>query len=148
MTLEAVLAALHIVAILTLVVFLSSQAALCRTEWLNAAVVERLARLDAIYAASAMVLVATGLARVFFGVKGMSWYISQPMFHLKITLVVAIAIVSIFPTIAFRRWLRQLRANGSLPDAAEVARVRRLVMLQAHVIPVVAVIAVFWARGW
>lgn len=148
MTLEAVLAALHIVAILTLVVFLSSQAALCRTEWLNAAVVERLARLDAIYAASAMVLVATGLARVFFGVKGMSWYISQPMFHLKITLVVAIAIVSIFPTIAFRRWLRQLRANGGLPDAAEVARVRRLVMLQAHVIPVVAVIAVFWARGW
>ncbi len=148
MTLEAVLAALHIVAILTLVVFLSSQAALCRTEWLNAAVVERLARLDAIYAASAMVLVATGLARVFFGVKGMSWYISQPMFHLKITLVVAIAIVSIFPTIAFRRWLRQLRANGSLPDAAEVARVRRLVMLQAHVIPMVAVIAVFWARGW
>ncbi|EJE49021.1 putative membrane protein [Acidovorax sp. CF316] len=148
MTLEAVLAALHLVAILTLVVFLSSQAALCRVEWLNAAVVERLARLDAIYAASAMVLVATGLARVFFGVKGMSWYISQPMFHLKITLVVAIAIVSIFPTIAFRRWLRQLRNDGKLPDAAEVSRVRRLVMVQAHVIPIVAVIAVFWARGW
>lgn len=148
MTLEAVLAALHMVAILTLVVFLSSQAALCRIEWLNAAVVERLARLDAIYAASAMVLVATGLARVFFGVKGMSWYISQPMFHFKITLVVAIAIVSIFPTIAFRRWLRKLRADGTLPDAREVGRVRRLVMLQAHVLPLVAVIAVFWARGW
>ena len=148
MTLEAVLAALHIVAILTLVVFLSSQAALCRIEWLNAAVVERLARLDAIYAASAMALVATGLARVFFGVKGMSWYVSQPMFHFKITLVVAIAILSIFPTIAFRRWLRKLRADGTLPDAGEVARVRRLVMLQAHAIPVVAVIAVFWARGW
>ncbi|MFN9473593.1 DUF2214 family protein [Acidovorax sp.] len=148
MTLEAVLAALHIVAILTLVVFLSSQAALCRIEWLNAAVVERLARLDAIYGASAMVLVATGLARVFWGVKGLSWYISQPMFHIKITLVVAIAILSIFPTIAFRRWLRQLRADGSLPDAREVTRVRRLVMVQAHVIPVVAVIAVFWARGW
>ncbi|MGV3679002.1 MAG: DUF2214 family protein [Acidovorax sp.] len=148
MTLEAVLAALHIVAILTLVVFLSSQAALCRIEWLNAAVVERLARLDAIYGASAMVLVATGLARVFWGVKGLSWYISQPMFHIKITLVVAIAILSIFPTIAFRRWLRQLRADGSLPDAREVTRVRRLVMVQAHVIPVVAVIAVFWSRGW
>lgn len=148
MTLEAVLAALHIVAILTLVVFLSSQAALCRIEWLNAAVVERLARLDAIYGASAMVLVATGLARVFWGVKGLSWYVSQPMFHIKITLVVAIAILSIFPTIAFRRWLRQLRADGSLPDAREVTRVRRLVMVQAHVIPVVAVIAVFWARGW
>lgn len=148
MTLEAVLAALHIVAILTLVVFLSSQAALCRIEWLNAAVVERLARLDAIYGASAMVLVATGLARVFWGVKGTSWYVSQPMFHFKITLVVVVAIVSIFPTIAFRRWVRRLRADGTLPDAREVARVRRLVMIQAHVIPVVAVVAVFWARGW
>ncbi len=148
MTLEAVLAALHIVAILTLVVFLSSQAALCRAEWLNAAVVERLARLDAIYAASAMVLVATGLARVFWGVKGMSWYLSQPMFHFKITLVVAIAIVSIFPTIAFRRWLRKLRADGTLPNGQEVAKVRRLVMVQAHMVPVVAVIAVFWTRGW
>lgn len=148
MTLEAVLAALHIVAILTLVVFLSSQAALCRAEWLNAAVVERLARLDAIYAASAVVLVATGLARVFWGVKGMSWYLSQPMFHFKITLVVAIAIVSIFPTIAFRRWLRKLRADGTLPSAQEIAKVRRLVMVQAHMVPVVAVIAVFWTRGW
>lgn len=148
MTLEAVLAALHIVAILTLVVFLSSQAALCRAEWLNAAVVKRLARLDAIYAASAVVLVATGLARVFWGVKGMSWYLSQPMFHFKITLVVAIAIVSIFPTIAFRRWLRKLRADGTLPNAREVAKVRRLVMVQAHMVPVVAVIAVFWTRGW
>lgn len=148
MTLEAVLAALHLVAILTLVVFLSSQAALCRAEWLNAAVVERLARLDAIYAASAVVLVATGLARVFWGVKGMSWYLSQPMFHAKITLVVAIAIVSIFPTIAFRRWLRKLRADGTLPSAQEIAQVRRLVMVQAHMVPVVAVIAVFWARGW
>ena len=42
MTLEAVLAALHMVAILTLVVFLTSEAALCRSEWMNPAVVKRL----------------------------------------------------------------------------------------------------------
>ena len=39
-------------------------------------------------------------------------------------------------------------STGALPPAAEVARVRRLVMIQSHVLPVVAVIAVFWARGW
>ena len=73
MTLEAVLASLHLVAILTLVVFLSSQAALCRTEWLNAALVERLVRLDVIYGVTALVLLLTGLARVVWGIKGMSW---------------------------------------------------------------------------
>lgn len=148
MTLEAVLAALHLVAILTFVVFLSSQAALCRTEWMNAAVVERLARLDMIYGVAAMVMIASGLARLFWGVKGLSWYVSQPLFHIKITLVVAMAILSIWPSIMFRRWQRNQQATGALPSAVEVKKVRRLVMIQAHVLPLVAVIAVFWARGW
>ncbi|MDP3228654.1 MAG: DUF2214 family protein [Acidovorax sp.] len=148
MTLEAVLAALHLVAILTFVVFLSSQAALCRIEWMNAAVVERLARLDVIYGVAAMVMIGSGLARLIWGIKGASWYLSQPMFHIKITIVVVMAILSIWPSIMFRRWRRNLRATGAMPEALEVKKVRRLVMTQSHVLPVVAVIAVFWARGW
>ncbi len=148
MTLEAILAALHLVAILTFVVFLSSQAALCRTEWMNTAVVERLVRLDAIYGAAALVMIGSGLARLFWGIKGVSWYVSQPLFHIKITIVVVMAILSIWPSIMFRRWRRNLQASGALPDELEVKKVRRLVMIQSHVLPVVAVIAVFWARGW
>ncbi len=148
MTLEAILAALHLVAILTFVVFLSSQAALCRMEWMNAAVVERLVRLDVIYGAAALVMIGSGLARLLWGIKGMSWYVSQPLFHIKITIVVVMAILSIWPSIMFRRWRRQLQATGALPDELEVKKVRRLVMIQSHVLPVVAVIAVFWARGW
>ena len=148
MTLEAVLAALHLVAILTFVVFLSSQAALCRIEWLNAAVVERLVRLDVIYAVAGVVMIGTGVARVLWGVKGASWYLSQPLFHLKITLVVAMVLWTLRPSFAFRRWRQQLRTTGRLPAADEVAKVRRQVMIQSHVLPVVAVIAVFWARGW
>jgi len=148
MTLEAVLASLHLVAILTLVVFMSSQAALCRIEWLNAAVVERLVRLDVIYNVTALVLLLTGLARVVWGIKGMSWYVSQPLFHVKVTLFVVMVLLSIWPTLSFRRWRSQLRATGALPQALEVGRVRRLVMVQSHILPVVAVIALFWARGW
>lgn len=148
MTLEAVLAALHLVAILTFVVFLSSQAALCRIEWLNAAVVERLARLDVIYGVAGVVMIASGLARVLWGVKGASWYLSQPLFHIKIAIVLAMVALSFVPSAAFRRWRHNLRSTGALPQAQEVAKVRRLVMIQSHVLPVVAVIAVFWARGW
>lgn len=148
MTLEAVLAALHLVAILTFVVFLSSQAALCRIEWMNAAVVERLARLDVIYGLAGVVMIGSGLARVLWGVKGASWYLSQPLFHLKITIVVAMVILSFIPSAAFRRWRRNLRSTGALPGAQEVVKVRRFVMIQSHVLPVVAVIAVFWSRGW
>ena len=75
MTLEAMLASLHIVAILTAVVFLSSEAALCRSEWMNAAVVRRLARLDMIYGLAALALLLTGIARIVWGAKGMTWYV-------------------------------------------------------------------------
>lgn len=148
MTLEAVLAALHLLAILTFVTFLSSQAALCRIEWLNAAVVERLARLDVIYGVAAALMIGSGLARLLWGIKGASWYLSQPLFHIKITLVVIMAILAIWPSLVFRRWRRNLRATGALPEAVEVKKVRRAVMIQSHLLPVVAIIAVFWSRGW
>ena len=148
MTLETVLACLHLLAILTMVVFLSSEAALCRNEWMNAAVVQRLARLDLIYGIAAGVVLATGLARLFLGTKGVTWYVSQPLFHLKMTLFVVAVLLSFKPTAVFRRWLRQLRDNGALPAASEVQSTRKWVMWQAHLIPVIAAVAVFYARGW
>ena len=148
MTLEAILASAHLVAILALVTFMSSQAALCRTEWMNAAVVERLVRLDVIYQISMAALVASGLVRIFWGIKGASWYLTQPMLHAKLTLLLVMIALSIPATLAFRRWRRALRANGRLPGAGEVRKARRLIMVQSHILPVVAVLAVFWARGW
>ena len=148
MTLEAFLASAHLIAILALVTFMSSQAALCRIEWISAAVVERLVRLDVIYQITVVALLASGLARIFWGIKGTAWYWSQPMLHAKLTLVLVMLLLSIAPTLAFRRWRRALRANGSLPGAEDVRKTRRLIMVQSHILPVVAVIAVFWARGW
>ena len=147
MTFEAVLASAHLLAILTLVVFLTSQAALCRVEWMNAAVVQRLARLDMIYGIAAVFLLLTGIARLVWGVKGMGGYVSSPLFHFKMILFVGIVLVSIKPTFTFRRWKKQLDADGTLPSADEVTNIRRWLMRQAHMVPVVAVVAIFWARG-
>lgn len=100
-----------------------------------------------IYGLAVVFLVLTGIARLVWGVKGMSWYVSQPLFHLKMTLFVVGAVLSIKPTLAFRRWRRALDVGQGLPQPAEVASTRRWVMWQAHVVPVIAVVAVFWARG-
>lgn len=148
MMLETLLASLHLVALFALVVFQSSTAALCRAEWMNAAVVRRLVVLDRLLLASAVLLLLTGLARLHWGVKGLEWYVSQPLFHLKMTLVAVLAGLMVKPSLALRRWLRTLDATGTLPDAQQLRAVRRLVMWQAHIVPVVAVVAVFWTRGW
>jgi len=148
MTLEALLSYAHILAILTMTVFLASEAALCRTEWLNAAVVERLAKIDMVYGASAIAVLLTGAARVIWGAKGMGWYLTNPLLHIKFTLFIVMGLLSIGPTLAYLRWRRALRADGTLPDALQVRNTRRLVMVQAHILPLVPLAAVFMARGF
>jgi len=148
MTLEAILAYLHFLAILTMVVFIASEAALCRVEWLNAAVVERLARVDMVYGIAAVLVLATGLARTWWGVKGAGWYWTNPLLHIKLTLFIVIGIISIFPTLRYMRWRKALRANGSLPSETEVRATRKLVMVQAHLLALIPLAAVFLARGF
>ena len=148
MTLEAILAYLHLLAILTMVVFIASEAALCRIEWLNAAVVERLARVDLIYGIAAVAVLATGVVRTVLGVKGTSWYWTNPLLHVKLTLFIIVGVISIFPTLRYLRWRKTLRATGALPAEAEVRKTRKLVMAQAHLLALIPLVAVFLARGF
>ena len=148
MSTEALLSYAHILAILTMTVFLASEAALCRAEWLNAAVVERLAKLDIVYGVAAISVLLTGAARVVWGAKGMGWYLSNPLMHVKFTLFVAMGLISIKPTLTFIRWRRALRASGTLPTADEIRATRRWVMVQAHILPLIPLAAVFMARGF
>lgn len=146
--LEPLLAYLHLLAILTMVVFLASEAALCRLQWLNAAVVERLATIDMAYGAAAVTVLLTGLARTLWGAKGGAWYWGNPLLHVKLALFIVIALLSIRPTLTFLRWRRVLRATGALPDAAQIILTRKRVMLQAHILPLIPLAAVFLARGF
>lgn len=148
MTQDAILQFLHISAILALVVFISSEAALCRPEWMNAKVVERLATVDRIYGIAALVVLATGLVRIYLGTKGAAWYWSNWLLHLKLGAFIVVGLVSIAPTLRFLRWRKALRATGALPAPEEVRKARKLVMLQAHIIPFIPLAAAFLARGF
>jgi putative membrane protein len=148
MTLEAILAYLHILAILTMVVFISSEAALCRAEWMNAAVVERLSRVDMVYGIAAVAVLATGVARTWWGMKGTAWYWTNPLLHLKLTLFIIVGLLSIRPTLTYSRWRKALRSSGALPAEAEVQKTRKQVMVQAHIIALIPLAAVFLARGF
>jgi putative membrane protein len=147
MTLEALLAYAHFAAILTMVVFVASQAALCRPEWINAAVVRRLVRVNTIYLVAAALVLATGLARAQWGVKGPAWTWVQPLLHVKLGMFAVMMAMSLKPTRTYARWLRTLDAGGTLPDAAEVAAARRGVMAASHLMLLIPLAAVLLARG-
>ncbi len=148
MTQDAILQFLHISAILALVVFITSEAALCRPEWMRPEIVERLVTVDRIYGIAALAVLATGFVRISFGTKGAGWYWGNWLLHVKLAAFVVVALISIAPTLRFMRWRKALRANGTLPAAEEVRKARKLVMLQAHIIPFIPLAAVFLARGF
>lgn len=145
--LESLLAYFHILAILMMTTFIASEAALCRKEWINPAVVERLVVIDLLYGISAAAVLASGLARTWWGMKGTQWYWSQPLLHGKVTLFVIVAAMSLVPTRRYLRWRRELRARGTLPGEAELKSTRRLAMIEAHLIVLIPLLAVFLARG-
>ncbi|MCZ2498960.1 DUF2214 family protein [Xylophilus sp. Kf1] len=148
MVLESVLAYLHLLAILTLVVFLASQAALCSNDWINEKAVLRLAKIDRVYGIAALLVLATGVARILWGVKGPAYYGPNWLMHAKVGLFAVIALISIKPTLSYRRWVKTLRAGGGMPAPQEVRGTRRLVMVQAHLLPLIPLAATFLARGF
>jgi putative membrane protein len=80
--------------------------------------------------------------------KGTAWYWTNPLLHLKLTLFIIVGLLSIRPTMTYARWRKALRSSGTLPAEAEVRKTRKQVMLQAHIIALIPLAAVFLARGF
>ncbi|QEA12918.1 DUF2214 family protein [Comamonas flocculans] len=147
MILESVLAFAHIMAFIMLATFMTTETALCRADWVNPKVVDRLVRMNALSLLSAAIVLATGWARTFWGVKGSSWYWAQHLLHGKIALLVAMTVLLYLARRHYLAWQGRLAQGGPLPDAAELKRARVLVMWSAHLMIVVVVLAVLLARG-
>jgi putative membrane protein len=148
MTLEAILAAAHFLAILTAVVFVTSETAICRVDWFNAKVVRRLVTVDRIYLIGLAAVLATGLARIFWGVKGSGYYWGNWLMHLKLGLFVVVVLLAIRPARAYRRWQRELDASGALPAEPQINAMRKQAFLAAHIIALIPIVAAFLARGF
>jgi putative membrane protein len=62
-------------------------------------------------------------------------------------LYLAIALISVVPTMRFIKWRRALDAGGAPPDAAAVAGVRRLIHVELTLFALMPLMAVLMARG-
>jgi putative membrane protein len=144
---SAVFAFLHHLAAFALVGALAAEFALIRGE-LDARTALRILIADAIYGASAGMVVVVGLLRVFFFEKGAAYYLHSVPFLLKFTLVVAAGSISIYPTIVFMSWRKAIK-RGEAPAVDE--RKRRLLQQIIHfefmIVAGILLCAALMARG-
>ena len=118
---DLLLASLHHLLVFALIAMLVAESVLLRGT-INGAVLQRLARLDGGYGMTAGLLLAVGLLRVFYGVKGYDFYLHNPWFHAKVGCYVLVGLLSILPTIRFLRWRKALAANPAFVPAAGRSR--------------------------
>lgn len=143
----AFLAFLHHVAAFTLVAALVVEFVLVRDE-LTLRSARRLLATDAVVGASAGVLLAVGLLRVFYFEKGAAYYFHNTAFIAKISLFVAVALLSIYPTVRFLSW-RSAVKQGQAPvvDARRMRRIRSLIHWELAGIVFILLCAALMAKG-
>jgi putative membrane protein len=147
MILDAALAYLHFTFVFILVASIAAEAFVLRLP-ITAPVIRLLARIDLFYGISAGGLLIAGFSRVYFGARGADFYFESHAFWGKIATFALIGIISIWPTMTFLRWSRAAKRDEAFAPAPEaVKQVRRLVLIEAHLLALLLLFAVMMARG-
>jgi putative membrane protein len=144
---EVAIAYLHLVSILAVAAFLVTEFSLC-TRALQPPQVKALVRIDLYYMIAAIVVLITGLLRVFVVGKGAGFYLHNPVFYIKLALFVAVGLVSILPTLQFMRWNRALGTiHPAAPRERDIGSARRYIALELLLFAFIPLMAVLMARG-
>jgi putative membrane protein len=144
---DAILAYLHFTAIFALVWFLAKEWTLLKAGAENLDL-QRLAKADMAFGMSAGAVFAAGLSRILWGAKPWVFYEHNPVFHAKIALFVIVGLISIAPTRAFLRWRKAAQADANYRvSESEWQRVKRIVLVEMHLVGLIPLMAVLMARG-
>ena len=107
----------------------------------------RLFTADTLWGVAAGLWIATGLVRAFGGLeKGSQFYLSSPMFMLKIGLLIAILLLEVWPMITFIRW-RIARGHGQQPATSAAGALYTVNQVQLGLVVVMVFVASLMARG-
>jgi putative membrane protein len=138
---------LHFISIMVLMGSLITEHILLKPN-MSKQEINSFAMIDLIYGIAAVLVLGTGLLRWFVYGKGMVYYLTNPVFHAKLTLFVILAILSIFPTIKFLKWNKQVN-SGQEPNMNDkmVKKILMYIRLELLILVIIPLLAVMIARG-
>ena len=143
---DLLLSAFHFLLVFTLVAILAQSAVI--RPGIPASSLRLAASLDRGYGVSAVLLLGIGFSRVYWGTKGSSFYLLNPLFWTKIALFAIVAVLSIPPTLQLISWAKQAHSHpGFQPPDEEVRRIQWWLRAETIVIVFIPFLAAAMARG-
>ena len=108
---------------------------------------DRVFRADNFWGLAAVLWISTGLLRAFGGFeKGTAYYMSHPLFHLKLTLFAIIFLLEIWPMITLIRW-RMARRRGQAIQLSIAPKLRFLNQVELALVIAIPFVAAMITRG-
>ena len=104
-----------------------------------------LARIDGAYGGVAMAIIAVGIGRVVFGLKGWEYYVGNHAFWAKMAAFLAVGLMTIQPTRRIIAW-RKAATGQPVPDE-EIRSIRGWIKAQIAVFALIPIFAAAMARG-
>jgi putative membrane protein len=138
---ETFLAIFHYLMIFTTVALLLGEFLLLRLDATGPGL-KLLGKVDLLYGVFALLVVVSGLMRVFLGdVAPVTWS-SNHAFWTKMAVFAVIGGLSVVPSLRFQSWRRAFAAGGTLPDAAARKKAGRFVHIELGLFVLMPILAV------
>lgn len=143
---DLLLALGHHFLVFTLAALLIAEVALLRPG-LDRREMRRLGALDIAYGMVAMLVLAVGFGRVFFGARGPEFFLTNVWFWAKVSFFIIGALLSAPPTLRFAAWRKRARRDTSFAlTAGDVQWVRRFMVAEVVVFAFVPLFAAAMVR--
>jgi putative membrane protein len=110
----------------------------------SGAVARKLAKIDGLYGFSALLMITTGLLQVFYFGKPAEYYGQTFIFHIKMTVVLIVLLVSIFPTIKFVK----ARNTPDDDEASYPKSVGLMLKIEMALLVIIPLLGVLMANGY
>ncbi|MFT6868226.1 MAG: putative membrane protein [Cyclobacteriaceae bacterium] len=132
---------IHLLAIFGMLSFLVAELMLVKRT-LTRGDISKLSKLDGLYGLMSILAVGAGLT-LWFGVGKPAEFYDNPVFHIKVGLVVIVGLLSIAPTVYY---IKQRKGDHEELIAIP-AYVRRFIILQILILASVPLLAIVMAQG-
>jgi putative membrane protein len=114
---------------------------------LDHAGLRRVFRADTLWGIAAFLWISTGLLRAFGGLeKGAAYYLSNPVFWAKMSMLILIIVLEMLPIATFGRWRAQSKAGVAM-DLGRAPLLARISVIQAILVVLMVFAATAMARG-